>query len=114
MGQFSSGVAHDGPFFECPDAASLFRQVFSGHRRVINRDGDGSAGANRIKRRFTWLAEQSKQPDRLLLTKQRDNYRDRLQPTGFVVEVAEIVVREGDGQIPSLTCLTPTSCPANT
>ena len=73
MGQPLQGVADDGPFFECPGAVSFFRQVLSGHRRVINRDGDGSAGANRNKRNFTGRAEQSKQPDRLPLTKQRDD-----------------------------------------
>src|SRR4030095_8725335 len=75
MGHPSQGVADDGPFFECPGAVSFFRQVLSGHRRVINRDGDGSAGANRHKRRFTGWAEQSQKPDRLPLTMQRDDQR---------------------------------------
>jgi len=67
-GQPSPGAAQDGPFFECPGAVSLFQQVLSGHRRVINRDGDGSAGATRNKRRFTGRAEQSEQPDGLPVT----------------------------------------------
>ena len=44
------GSRTNAMLFECPDAASLPRQVRSGCRRVLGSDGNCGAGANRDKR----------------------------------------------------------------